>query len=67
MKRLCFLFLTVLTSVCLSFALSAEQQGTFKEGCGAADPAYIRMANETGGIPMFLQRSEAAKSFQLVR
>jgi hypothetical protein len=37
------------------------------EGCGGADPAYIRTANETGGIPMFLQRSEAAKSFHLVR
>lgn len=35
--------------------------------CGQADPAYIRTATETGGIPMFLQRSEAAKSFQLVR
>jgi von Willebrand factor A domain-containing protein 7 len=35
--------------------------------CGPADPAYIRAANETGGIPMFLQRSEATKSFHLVR
>jgi hypothetical protein len=35
--------------------------------CGRADPAYIRTANETGGIPMFLQRSEAGKAFQLVR
>jgi len=30
--------------------------------CGPADPAYIHTANETGGIPMFLQRSEAAKA-----
>jgi hypothetical protein len=37
------------------------------DACGPADPAYIHTANETGGIPMFLQRSEAAKSFQLVR
>src|SRR5947207_12950184 len=37
------------------------------EACGPADPAYIRTANETGGIPMFLQRSEAAKAFHLVR
>jgi hypothetical protein len=37
------------------------------EGCGAADPAYIRTANESGGIPMFLQRSEAGKAFHLVR
>src|SRR5437762_9773745 len=37
------------------------------KACGPADPAYIRTANETGGIPMFLQRSEAAKAFHLVR
>lgn len=37
------------------------------EACGPADPAYIRTANETGGIPLFLQRSEAGKAFQLVR
>src|SRR6516165_5137664 len=47
--------------------LSAQQRGQLREGCGAADPAYIRTANETGGIPMFLQRSEAAKSFHMVR
>src|SRR6516165_7585706 len=35
--------------------------------CGPADPAYIRTANETGGIPMFLQRSEATKAFHVVR
>ena len=37
------------------------------DACGPADPAYIRTANETGGVPMFLQRSEATKAFQLVR
>ena len=37
------------------------------DACGPGDPAYIRSANETGGIPMFLQRSEAAKAFHLVR
>jgi hypothetical protein len=37
------------------------------DACGPADPAYINTVNETGGIPMFLQRSEAAKSFHLVR
>src|SRR5215472_3367681 len=37
------------------------------DACGPADPAYIRTANETGGIPMFLQRSEATKAFHLVR
>jgi hypothetical protein len=35
--------------------------------CGPADPAYIRTANETGGVPLFLQRSEAGKAMQLMR
>jgi hypothetical protein len=37
------------------------------DACGPADPAYIHSANVTGGIPLFLQRSEAGKAFQLVR
>jgi hypothetical protein len=37
------------------------------DACGPADPAYIHAAVETGGIPLFLQRSEAAKAFHLVR
>lgn len=35
--------------------------------CGPADPSYIRTANETGGVPLFLQRSEAVKAMQLMR
>jgi von Willebrand factor A domain-containing protein 7 len=35
--------------------------------CGRADPSYIRTANETGGIPMFLQPTEVEKSFHLIR
>jgi len=31
------------------------------------DPSYIRIANQTGGQPMFLQPSEAAKAFHFVR
>jgi hypothetical protein len=27
--------------------------------CVTADPAYIRTADETGGMPLFFQRSEA--------
>src|SRR6266404_2303849 len=47
---------------------STNRSRTFgPDACGPADPAYIHTANETGGIPMFLQRSEAAKAFQLVR
>ena len=37
------------------------------DACGPVDPSYIHAANETGGIPLFLQRSEAAKSFHRVR
>jgi len=46
---------------------SPRPEALLPEGCGAADPAYIRTASETGGIPMFLQRSEAGKAFHLVR
>jgi len=47
---------------------SANRSRAFgPDTCGPADPAYIRTANETGGIPLFLQRSEAAKAFHLVR
>jgi hypothetical protein len=37
------------------------------DACGPVDPSYIHAANETGGQPMFLQPSETAKSFHLVR
>ena len=29
------------------------------DSCVTADPAYIRTADETGGMPLFFQRSEA--------
>src|ERR1700760_1206012 len=51
-----------------SLALAQTQSSTNRsrtfgpDACGQADPAYIHTANETGGIPMFLQRSEAAKA-----
>jgi von Willebrand factor A domain-containing protein 7 len=34
--------------------------------CGPADPVYIKTANETGGVPLFLQRGEAGKAMQLL-
>src|SRR4051812_23089941 len=34
--------------------------------CGPADPVYIKTANETGGVPLFLQRGEAGKAMQLM-
>jgi von Willebrand factor A domain-containing protein 7 len=47
---------------------SANRSRAFgPDACGPAGPAYIRSANETGGIPLFLQRSEAGKAFHLVR
>src|SRR6185437_6183363 len=57
-----------------SLAIPTQQPGgsnpshSFRlDQCGPADPAYIRTANETGGIPLFLQRSEAGKAMQLMR
>jgi hypothetical protein len=64
---------TGLLLVTASLALAQAQSSTNRsrafgpDACGPADPAYIHTANETGGIPMFLQRSEAAKAFHLVR
>src|SRR5258708_15557707 len=47
---------------------STNRSRTFgPDACGPADPAYIHTANETGGIPMFFQRSEARKAFHLLR
>jgi len=57
----------VLLGLGQAFFSSPPQQSSSVEACGRADPAYIRTANETGGIPMFLQRSEAGKAFHLVR
>lgn len=34
--------------------------------CGPADPSYIRMAEETGGIPMFLLPTEISKTTRLM-
>ena len=58
----------ILLAIALASISSAQQPASsFREGCGPADPAYIQTANQTGGIPIFLQRSEAAKAFHLVR
>jgi hypothetical protein len=67
-------FLIVLAVGCLAalpvFAQTPQQNRsrTFgTDACGPADPAYIHTANETGGVPLFLQRSEAGKAMHLVR
>lgn len=47
---------------------STNRAPSFEAGaCGPADPAYIHTANETGGVPLFLQRSEAGKALHLMR
>jgi hypothetical protein len=62
-----------LLASCAGLAFSQEPSAPNRarsfgpDACGPADPAYILTANETGGIPLFLQRSEAGKAFQLVR
>src|SRR5579863_3855141 len=55
-------------------AMPAQQAGSANpshrfapSACGPADPAYIRTANATGGVPLFLQRNEAGKAMQLMR
>jgi von Willebrand factor A domain-containing protein 7 len=58
-------------SVSLAFAQTQPSTNPSRtygpDACGPADPVYIHTANETGGIPLFLQRSEASKAFHLVR
>ena len=61
-------------SVCVGVSEATAQQAPQvnrshpfgPDQCGPADPAYIRTANETGGVPLFLQRSEAGKAMQLM-
>src|SRR5262245_25349599 len=65
--RMAFL-LAISSSAMAQTPPSANRSRRFgPDACGPADPNYIRMANETGGQPMFLQPSEAAKAFHLVR
>jgi von Willebrand factor A domain-containing protein 7 len=72
------MMVTVLTTLLLYLIitisrLSAQQSqpnrsrkfGT--DSCGPVDPTYIRIANETGGQPMFLQPSEAGKAGHFMR
>ena len=61
------LFATASLALAQTQSLTNRSRAFGPDACGPADPAYIHTANETGGIPMFLQRSEAAKAFHLVR
>ena len=63
-------FLGIGLGVTCVVAAQAQQNTSHPFGpdqCGPGDPSYIRTANETGGVPLFLQRSEAVKAMQLVR
>ncbi|HVJ04199.1 MAG TPA: hypothetical protein VM578_00855 [Candidatus Saccharimonadales bacterium] len=58
----------MLMSVAICVRGQANPSRSFgPDACGPADPSYIHTASATGGIPLFLQRSEASKAFQLVR
>ena len=66
------LFVAILCSDCSSVIAqtqpSENRSRRFNpDACGPVDPSYIRVANQTGGQPMFLQPSEAAKAFHFVR
>src|SRR3954451_24946022 len=65
---------TLAASLCMCITATAQQlpeinrsHGYAPDQCAPADPSYIKTANETGGVPLFLQRSEAGKAVQLMR
>ena len=67
LMRLC---VAVVTVSALSFGqvqVPNQSRNVGSNVCGNADPVYIKTANETGGVPMFLQPAEVEKSFHLVR
>jgi hypothetical protein len=68
-REICHGFL--MAGLCAGAGAASAQQNlshSFGPGqCGPADPAYIQTANETGGVPLFLQRNEAGKAMQLMR
>jgi hypothetical protein len=60
--------MSVLLTLALVAAQSGQQPRRFGPGeCGPVDPVYIHTANETGGQPFFLNPSEIAKAFHVVR
>lgn len=65
MPRLC---VTLALAACGASRLSWAQQNrsrSFASGaCGPADHSYIRVAEDTGGIPFFFQRSEVSKAMK---
>src|SRR5215510_866814 len=69
MNSMC-LCVALMTVSVLSFGqiqVPNRSRNVGSNACGHADPVYIQTANETGGVPMFLQPAEVEKSFHLVR
>src|SRR5262245_42095316 len=60
------LFSPTLFAFCLTLYSAGSSFSQVPSAC-TRDSTYIRTASETGGIPLFLQRSEVDKAFQLVR
>jgi hypothetical protein len=64
------LCVTLVLAACVAGGLIwAEQNPSrpFAPGaCGPADHSYIRVAEETGGIPFFFQRSEVSKAMEFM-
>jgi hypothetical protein len=67
-------FLPVIITAALlqpgAFAAQSGQQKTRRLApgtCGPVDPTYINLAEETGGLPMFLQPAEMAAAGHLMR
>src|SRR5262245_1917231 len=51
-----------------SHVVARQQQAAPRtDSCGRADPSYIRIANESGGQPMFLKPSEAGRVGHFIR
>jgi len=65
--RLCVAVIAVTTLSFGQVQVPNRSRNVGSNACGHADPVYIQTANETGGVPMFLQPSEVEKSFHLVR
>jgi von Willebrand factor A domain-containing protein 7 len=65
--RLCVAVMTVSALSFSQLQIPNRSRNAGSNACGHADPVYIQTANETGGVPMFLQPAEAEKSFHLVR
>jgi hypothetical protein len=65
--------LSAIALFCTAASAFAQRQpsppGTSRssESCGRADPSYLRVANETGGQPLFFKPSEVGRSSQFMR